>query len=84
MNREAAVLGVPVYSIFQGKTVAVDVRLQEEGRLVLIENANEVHHKILLQRRPKKTFFDKKPRQALPQILDHIEQILALHDPSPR
>jgi len=84
MNREAAALGVPVYSIFQGKTAAVDVRLQEEGRLVLIENTNEVHHKILLQRRSKKTLFDKKPRQALPQILDHIEQILALHDPSPR
>jgi len=41
MNREAAALGVPVYSIFRGKTAAVDIRLQEEGRLVLIENTDQ-------------------------------------------
>ena len=33
MNREAAALGVPVYSIFRGKTGAVDLMLEEEGRL---------------------------------------------------
>src|SRR5204863_5255755 len=53
MNREAAALGIPVYSIFRGKTAAVDVRLQEEGRLVLIENTDQVNHKILMQRRSK-------------------------------
>ncbi len=33
MNREAAVLGTPVYSIFEGRPGAVDERLEREGRL---------------------------------------------------
>ena len=39
MNREAAALGVPVYSIFRGKIGAVDRYLVEKGQLVLIENS---------------------------------------------
>jgi predicted glycosyltransferase len=81
MNREAAALGVPVYSIFRGKTAAVDVRLQEEGRLVLIENTDQVKHKILLKRRPKGVAVNSTPRQALPQIMGHIEEILKIHYP---
>jgi uncharacterized protein len=48
MNREAAALGVPVYSIFRGKIGAVDKHLSETGRLVLIENVQEVRTKIRL------------------------------------
>ena len=33
MNREAAVLGTPVWSIFEGRLGAVDERLMSEGRL---------------------------------------------------
>ncbi|MGA9388913.1 MAG: DUF354 domain-containing protein [Candidatus Sulfotelmatobacter sp.] len=56
MNREAAALGVPVYSIFRGKIGAVDRYLAENGRLILIENTNDVHTKIKLVRwnRPDK------------------------------
>ena len=45
MNREAAALGVPVYSIFRGKLGAVDRYLAREGRLVLIENREDVRSK---------------------------------------
>jgi len=48
MNREAAALRVPVYSIFRGKIGAVDKYLSESGRLVLIENVHEVRSKIRL------------------------------------
>jgi uncharacterized protein len=51
MNREAAALGVPVYSIFRGKIGAVDRYLAEQGRLILIENVEEVRTKINLVRR---------------------------------
>ncbi len=51
MNREAAALGVPVYSIFRGKIGAVDRYLAEQGRLTLIENVEEVRTKINLVRR---------------------------------
>jgi predicted glycosyltransferase len=33
MNREAAVLGVPVWSVFTGPTPAIDEQLAREGRL---------------------------------------------------
>ncbi|HEV3278026.1 MAG TPA: DUF354 domain-containing protein [Terriglobia bacterium] len=51
MNREAAALRVPVYSIFRGKIGAVDRYLAEQGRLVLIESERDVRQKILLSRR---------------------------------
>ena len=56
MNREAAALGVPVYSIFRGKIGAVDRYLAESNRLVMIENTHDVHSKIKLVRwnRPPK------------------------------
>jgi len=76
MNREAAALGVPVYSIFRGKTGAVDRRLEQEGRLIMVRTSAEVHTKILFQRRQKETPAEMKPGLALIQILDHIEDII--------
>ncbi|NOR79931.1 MAG: DUF354 domain-containing protein [Methyloprofundus sp.] len=77
MNREAAALGVPVYSIFRGKRGAVDRELQNEGRLVLIENIDDVNHKILLKRRSKESTPSVLiPRKALYRILEHIDTIM--------
>lgn len=50
MNREAAALGVPVYSIFRGKIGAVDHYLADQGRLTLIETIEDVRTKINLVR----------------------------------
>jgi predicted glycosyltransferase len=54
MNREAAALGVPVYSIFRGKIGAVDRYLAEHGRMVLLESVDDVRTKINLTPREKK------------------------------
>jgi predicted glycosyltransferase len=51
MNREAAALGVPVYSIFRGLIGGVDKYLASSGRLVLIESVDDIRTKILLERR---------------------------------
>jgi predicted glycosyltransferase len=51
MNREAAALGVPVYSIFRGRTGAVDQGLAKTGRLILIEKLADISTKIILERR---------------------------------
>ena len=51
MNREAAALGVPVYSIFRGKIGAVDRYLAGNGRLVLLESVEDIRTKIVLERR---------------------------------
>ena len=42
MNREAALLGTPAYSIFTGPTGALDEELIRSGRLVAIRDASEV------------------------------------------
>jgi predicted glycosyltransferase len=76
MNREAAALNVPVYSIFRGKTGAVDRRLQSEGRLVLIESIEEIQSRIAFRHRDKSSPPENQPRQALRDIVDHVEEIL--------
>lgn len=46
MNREAAALGVPVYSIFRGTIGAVDKYLAGNGKLILLESAADIEEKI--------------------------------------
>lgn len=53
MNREAAALGVPVYSIFRGKIGAVDKYLAEKGRLTLLECVGDVKSKMRIQKRKR-------------------------------
>jgi predicted glycosyltransferase len=78
MNREAAALGVPVYSIFRGKVGAVDRHLQKEGRLVMIEKPEEVETRIRLEPRKKTEAVGAEPRQALQDIVGHVEEIARL------
>jgi uncharacterized protein len=42
MNREAAVLGTPAYSIYAGKLAAVDRALVTEGKLTLLRSPDDV------------------------------------------
>jgi uncharacterized protein len=49
MNREAAVLGTPVWSIFEGRMGAVDELLMREGRLRLLRDPAEIE----LERKPR-------------------------------
>jgi predicted glycosyltransferase len=43
MNREAAALGVPAYTVFVGKQAAIDEYLMSEGRLKRFESETEVN-----------------------------------------
>lgn len=72
MNREAAALGVPVYSIFRGKLGAVDRALTAQGRLKMITTGEEVSTKILLVRREHGTDRLNSKSQALSDIVAHI------------
>jgi len=55
MNREAAVLNVPVYSIFQGRLGAVDHHLNETGRLKIIHSKEDFKDiKLIKRQRPEK------------------------------
>jgi len=72
MNREAAALGVPVYSVFRGKIGAVDQYLVREGRLTLIEKLEDVQEKIRLARWNRPMAPDSRPRPALAAIVQHV------------
>jgi len=76
MNREAAALGVPVYSIFRGKIGAVDQYLVGKRRLILIESVQDISAKINLVawNRPSKP--DGRNRPALPSIVESVVSIL--------
>jgi len=76
MNREAAALGVPVYSIFRGKIGKVDKYLVEQGCLTLIETVEEVRSKIRPIRRPKGKDANFGDRMALKQIIAIIEEVI--------
>lgn len=77
MNREAAALGIPVYSIFRGKLGAVDRNLERDGRLVVIRTPEEVWTRIALTPRDKGRSPDSGPRPALLDIVDDLEAIMA-------
>jgi predicted glycosyltransferase len=76
MNREAAALGVPVYSIFRGEIGAVDRYLSDTGRLVLIEHIDDIAKKILLHKRHRSNHLESTERPARNRIVELIETIL--------
>jgi predicted glycosyltransferase len=79
MNREAAALGVPVYSIFRGKIGAIDLHLEKQGRLVMVENAKDVAGKIKLSRRVRNGHVNGSNDIVLSVVINHIDDIVRLH-----
>ena len=75
MNREAAALGVPVFSIFRGRMGAVDQYLAKTGRLTLIEKVEDIRAKIVLERRKPTLWRSANQSAALDCIVDAISSI---------
>jgi predicted glycosyltransferase len=77
MNREAASLGVPVYSIFRGPIGAVDRYLAAKGKLTIVSTVAAVRTDIRLIKRAR--CYDDIPRRdsvALDAIVDVILNML--------
>lgn len=75
MNREAAALGVPVYSIFGGAVGSVDRHLEKSGRLLLLKTPQDVRNKIRLVRRNPESV-NTAERAALRSIVTSIVTVL--------
>lgn len=71
MNREAASLGVPVYSIFGGKIGAIDQYLVQEKRLTILRNSEDIK-KIKIMKKKSNTNKIKR-NHVLNQILKYID-----------
>jgi uncharacterized protein len=76
MNREAAALGVPVYSIFRGKIGAVDRYLAATGRMTLIEATEELETKLHVVKRDRRMAVQVSHSPALASIVNHLTSIL--------
>lgn len=57
MNREAALLGTPVYSIFSGTLGSLDAHMQKKGLITLIRNRNDIS-KIELNKKEKRNNYE--------------------------
>lgn len=83
MNREAAAMGIPVYSIFRGAIGAVDRYLVDQGRLTLLESVQDVRTKIKAVRRHKSEPCNTKASNpALNTIVRYITSIAELNGAS--
>jgi len=76
MNREAAAMGVPVYSIFRGKIGAVDHYLVDQGRLVLLETVEDIRTKIKAVPRKQSKQLSRANSPALETIVQSVVSIL--------
>ncbi len=72
MNREAAAMGVPVYSIFMGKAGVVDRYLADNGRLIILQTVEDVRTILQLKKwcRPRAT--DGRAKPALNKIVKEV------------
>jgi len=61
MTREAAVMGVPSYSIFASRLGAVDQHLADTGRLHLIRNEGQIDQ-IKLEKRDRRPYVPPPPK----------------------
>jgi len=76
MNREAAALGVPVYSIFRGRIGAVDRFLIDTGRLVLLESPQDVETKLILDRRARPVQPQQTAGDTLTALVDNMVEVV--------
>jgi len=76
MNREAAALGVPVYTIFRGKTATIDRYLSDAGRLTFLETVEDVKMKMKIERRDKSSDGQRESHEALEKIVSNLLWIL--------
>lgn len=70
MNREAVVLGSPVYSLFMGRLGSVDKTLIDSGKLVWIKSNEDVKRIKILKKEKKE--YQWKNQNLLTEIVDKV------------
>lgn len=76
MNREAAALGIPVYSLFRGTLGAVDKHLAATGKLILLQSTRDVRERLKVVNREKSANFTPGRSAALEAVVTHINAVL--------
>jgi len=78
MNREAAALGIPVYSVFRGAIGAVDKYLAANGRMVLLESPAELATKLSVRRRHRIAHHSAAEQTTLETVTNHIANLAGM------
>jgi predicted glycosyltransferase len=74
MTREAAILGVPSYSFFRGRTGRVDESLESSGSLVMLRRPDDIAEKLrIAKRKPSPTTRDNSA--LVRTIVEHIKEV---------
>jgi hypothetical protein len=76
MNREAAALGVPVYSIFRGTIGAVDKYLAQNGKLILLESPEDIEEKVSVVKRVPSADAGVRSNRTLDSIVGTIISLM--------
>jgi predicted glycosyltransferase len=76
MNREAAALGVPVYSFFRGTLGAIDKHLSDTGKLVLLQSKRDVTQKLKLVRRQRTAASESGIAASLDAVVNHVVSVV--------
>ncbi|NTV45297.1 MAG: DUF354 domain-containing protein [Chlorobiales bacterium] len=74
MNREAALLGTPTFSIFTGRRPAIDEHLRAKGKLTFIESPDQIND-ILFRKNSRGAKFDYPTKGLVREISDLIEKV---------
>ncbi len=69
MNREAAALGVPVYTVFKGKMGAIDNKLIEQGKLHIINSEVSIKDIKIEKRKKQKIDLETNIEEVAEKIL---------------
>ena len=71
MNREAALLGIPTFSIFTGHKPYLDEHLEQQGKIIFLNNSDEAD-KIQLKKRDTTQLFQPTNKYLVQNITDTI------------
>jgi predicted glycosyltransferase len=72
MNREAVVLGSPVYSLFMGKMGSVDRYLIESGKMTWINNSQDIERIKITKKNTLENRYQQTSRILVTEIVDKI------------
>ena len=74
MNREAAVLGTPIISLYSGELLEVDNYLIKKGLMIHDKSPTLELIKKVISQKPKKVNFNKLGKEAIDKIIREIEK----------
>ncbi len=72
MNREAAVLGIPAYSVFRGEVGAVDQYLISLGRMIPLRHRGDLAKMRIRKTRKRTPLFNKKVLDEIISLITHF------------